>query len=127
MEMPDRVAGEPETDHLIDRALIGQADVGQPGGQIGAGLPAKPVLRRDDDVGLMAGVAANLSDEEIQGLATYIEGLHNVADAPSDEAVAAAAAAPVEAAPAEAAPVEAAPGEQAPAAEAPVEAEAAQG
>ena len=58
---------------------------------------------------VMAGVAANLSDEEIQGLATYLEGLHNVADAPSDEALAEAAAAaaaapaPVEAAPADAA------------------------
>jgi cytochrome c553 len=62
---------------------------------------------------IMAGVAANLSDEEIQGLATYIEGLHNVADAPTAEAVATAeAAAPAEAAPAEAAPAEAAPGEE---------------
>lgn len=50
---------------------------------------------------VMAGVAANLSDEEIQGLATYIEGLHNVADAPSAEAMADAVVtpAPVEAAP----------------------------
>ena len=40
---------------------------------------------------LMAGVAGNLTDEEIQALATYIEGLHNVADAPSAEAVAEAA------------------------------------
>lgn len=46
---------------------------------------------------VMAGVAANLSDEEIQALATYIEGLHNLADVPSDEALAQAAA---EAAPA---------------------------
>jgi len=30
---------------------------------------------------LMAGVAGNLTDEEIQALATYIEGLHNIADA----------------------------------------------
>ena len=68
---------------------------------------------------VMAGVAANLSDEEIQGLATYIEGLHNLADAPSAEAVAEAAAAapapaPVEAAPADAAPAD---GEAAPVAE----------
>lgn len=60
---------------------------------------------------VMAGVAANLSDEEIQGLATYIEGLHNLADAPTAEdlakAAAAAAAAPAPA-PAPAA-VEAAP------------------
>ncbi|GAB2489322.1 c-type cytochrome [Arenimonas alkanexedens] len=35
---------------------------------------------------LMAGVAGNLSDEEIQALATYIEGLHNAADAPAAEA-----------------------------------------
>jgi cytochrome c553 len=53
---------------------------------------------------VMAGVARNLSDEEIQALATYIEGLHNVADAPSPEALAEAAAAP---APAAAAPEEA--------------------
>lgn len=64
---------------------------------------------------IMAGVAAQLSDEEIQGLATYIEGLHNVADAPSAEAVAdAEAAAPAEAAPAEAAPAEEAPAEASP-------------
>ena len=61
---------------------------------------------------VMAGVAANLSDEEIQGLATYLEGLHNVADAPSAEALAAAAAA-APAAPAEAAPAEAVPADQA--------------
>ena len=77
---------------------------------------------------VMAGVAANLSDEEIQGLATYLAGLHNVADAPSAEALAEAAAnapAPVEAAPAateeaapapsdEAAPADAAAAEAAP-------------
>lgn len=57
---------------------------------------------------VMAGVAANLSDEEIQGLATYLEGLHNVADAPSAEALAEAAAAAPAAAPAEV-PAEAAP------------------
>ena len=62
---------------------------------------------------IMASVAAQLSDEEIQGLATYIEGLHNIADAPSAEAVAEAAA-PAEAAPAEAAPAEEAPAEAAP-------------
>ena len=67
---------------------------------------------------VMAGVAANLSDEEIQGLATYLAGLHNVADAPSAEALAeaaaAAAAAPAPAA-VEAAPAatEAAPSEEA--------------
>ncbi|WP_374474419.1 cytochrome c [Arenimonas sp.] len=38
---------------------------------------------------IMSAVAANLTDEEIQALATYLEGLHNVADAPSEEAVAA--------------------------------------
>lgn len=41
---------------------------------------------------IMAGVAGSLTDEEIQALATYIEGLHNAADAPSAEALAAAAA-----------------------------------
>ena len=60
---------------------------------------------------VMAGVASNLSDEEIQGLATYIEGLHNLADAPTAEALAEAAAAPAPA------PVEAAPADAAPAAD----------
>jgi cytochrome c553 len=75
---------------------------------------------------VMSGVAANLSDEEIQGLATYIEGLHNLADAPSAEALAeAAAAAPAPApAPAEAAP---AADEAAPATETTDEAAAPQG
>jgi len=58
---------------------------------------------------VMAGVAANLSDEEIQALATYIEGLHNLADAPSAEALAEAAAAPVAAPAVEQAPAEAPP------------------
>ena len=61
---------------------------------------------------VMSGVAAALTDEEIQALASFAEGLHNVADAPSAEAMAAAqaqaAAAPAEAA-AEAAPAEPAP------------------
>ena len=39
---------------------------------------------------IMAGVAGSLSDDEIQALASYIEGLHNAADTPSDEAMAAA-------------------------------------
>ena len=74
---------------------------------------------------IMRDVAADLTDEEIQALATYVEGLHHVADTPSAEAVAAAAAAappapaptavPVDApaaeSPAEAAPAEAAPAE----------------
>lgn len=60
---------------------------------------------------VMSGVAANLSDEEIQGLATYIEGLHNLADAPTAEALSEAAAAPAPA------PVEAAPADAAPAAD----------
>lgn len=38
---------------------------------------------------IMAGVAAGLSDDEIQALASYIEGLHNAADTPSADAVAA--------------------------------------
>ncbi|HEU0154332.1 MAG TPA: c-type cytochrome [Arenimonas sp.] len=37
---------------------------------------------------LMAGVAGNLSDEEIQALATYIEGLHNADDTPPADAAA---------------------------------------
>ena len=39
---------------------------------------------------IMAGVAGSLSDVEIQALASYIEGLHNAADTPSDAAMAAA-------------------------------------
>ena len=71
---------------------------------------------------VMAGVASNLSDEEIQGLATYIQGLHNLADAPSADAVAEAAAAAPAPAPATVAP---AAGEAAPAdAEAPADAAA---
>jgi cytochrome c553 len=70
---------------------------------------------------VMSGVAANLSDEEIQGLATYIEGLHNLADAPTAEALASAAAAPAPAPAPVPAPVEGAPATDAaaPAAEAP--------
>ncbi len=58
---------------------------------------------------VMSGVAAQLTDEEIQALATFVAGLHNVADAPGADAVAeaeAAAAAAAEAAAAEAAPAE---------------------
>ena len=64
---------------------------------------------------VMAGVAANLTDEQIQGLATYLSGLHNVADAPSAEALAEAAAAAPAPAPVEAAPAatDAAPAEEA--------------
>lgn len=57
---------------------------------------------------VMAGVAAPLTDEEIQALATFVEGLHNVADAPSAEAVAEQAAAPAAEAPATDAPADAA-------------------
>jgi cytochrome c553 len=56
---------------------------------------------------VMASVARNLTDEEIQALATYMEGLHNVADAPSAEALAAAATAAPAPAPAEEAPADA--------------------
>ncbi|MBW8367895.1 MAG: cytochrome c4 [Arenimonas sp.] len=78
---------------------------------------AGAVWGKDKDANaVMAGVAANLSDEDIQGLATYLQGLHNVADAPSAEALAEAAAAapaPVEVAPTEAAPQDAAPADAA--------------
>jgi cytochrome c553 len=84
--------------------------------------------RGDNVNAVMSGVAANLTDEEIQALSTYIEGLHNVADAPSAEALAqakadaAAAPAPVQADPGtEAMPADAA----APAAEAQATTEAA--
>lgn len=63
---------------------------------------------------IMSQVAAHLTDEEILALATYVEGLHNVADAPTDEQLAEAAAA-AEAAPAtEPAPATDAPAEAAP-------------
>jgi cytochrome c553 len=94
---------------------------------------------------IMRDVAKNLTDEEIQALATYVEGLHHIADAPSDEAIAAAATdaaampapadpaaagtapadgtAPVEGAPtdapAEAGPTEAAPADPTPTADEP--------
>ena len=99
-------AGNPETDVPACMACHGPTGAGNPGaawpalagqhadytaaqltafrgGQVwGQGAQANPV---------MAGVAAQLTDEEIQALATYIEGLHNVADAPAAEAVADAA------------------------------------
>ena len=38
--MTNRVAGKPKADHLVDRfAVVGLSDVGQPGGEIGGGLP----------------------------------------------------------------------------------------
>lgn len=40
---------------------------------------------------IMSAVAANLTDEEIQALATYAEGLHHAADTPSEAELAAAA------------------------------------
>ena len=55
---------------------------------------------------VMAGVAAQLGDEEIQALATFAAGLHNVADAPDAEAVAEAEAAAAEAAPADTPPTD---------------------
>lgn len=58
---------------------------------------------------VMAGVAAQLGDEEIQALATFAAGLHNIADAPDAEAVAeaeAAASAAAEAAPADTPPTD---------------------
>ncbi|KRA16406.1 MULTISPECIES: c-type cytochrome [unclassified Lysobacter] len=59
---------------------------------------------------VMAGVAKNLSDEEIGALSSYLQGLHDraedfaAADAPAAPAAAAPAAAPAPAAPAPAAP-----------------------
>jgi len=78
---------------------------------------------------IMSQVAKGLTDAEIQSLASYLEGLHNVADAPSADAVAAAAAAaPAEAAPADAAATDAAPADaEAPAADAPADAAPPQG
>ncbi|MCY7353979.1 MAG: cytochrome c4 [Lysobacter sp.] len=53
---------------------------------------------------VMAQVAKELSDEEIQSLASYLQGLHNRSDEASAEQVAAAMAAPAPAAPAAPAP-----------------------
>ena len=52
-------------------------------------------LKDDKHFGLMALETKNLSDEEIKGLATYLQGLHNRADqaSPADVAAAKAAAA----------------------------------
>ncbi|UHQ23753.1 cytochrome c4 [Lysobacter sp. 5GHs7-4] len=61
---------------------------------------------------VMAGVAKNLSDEEIGALSSYLQGLHDraddfaAADAPAAPAAAAPAAAPAPAAPAPAAPAQ---------------------
>ena len=131
-------AGKPEQGIPACQACHGPTGTGIPGpypsvgGQHSAYIATQLTAFRGGAVwgadknanAVMAGVAANLSDEEIQGLATYIEGLHNIADAPSAEAVAEAAAAPAPApAPAEAAPAadgaEAAPAPEAPEAAAP--------
>lgn len=55
----------------------------------------RPALKDDKLFGLMALETKNLSDEEIKGLATYLQGLHNRADqaSPADVAAAKAAAA----------------------------------
>lgn len=42
----------------------------------------------DNANAVMAGVAGNLTDEEIQAVASFVEGLHHVADAPSADALA---------------------------------------
>jgi len=76
---------------------------------------------------IMATVAKSLSDEEIQSLGSYLQGLHARADeagVPATGAAAAPAAAPVEATPAEAAPAATTPVEAAPAEATPVAAPA---
>ncbi len=62
MRMPHGVARVAEADDLIDRVAGALTDVGQPGRDVSRGLAAEPVLRRDDDVGLVAGVAQRLSE-----------------------------------------------------------------
>ena len=118
-------AGKPEQGIPACQACHGPTGAGNPGpypsigGQHSAYTATQLTAFRGGAVwgadkqanAVMSGVAANLSDEEIQGLATYIEGLHNLADAPTAEALAEAAAAPAPA------PVEAAPADAAPAAD----------
>jgi cytochrome c553 len=54
--------------------------------------------KEERQMGIMRAVSRNLSDEEIQALATYLQGLHDIADEAPAEAVAAAEAAGAEAA-----------------------------
>ncbi len=110
-------AGKPDLGIPACQACHGPTGTGVPGpypalgGQHATYIATQLTAFRDGAVwgkdaranAVMAGVAANLSDEEIQGLATYVEGLHNLADAPTAEALAEAASAPAPA------PVEAAP------------------
>ena len=98
--------GNPDQGVPACQACHGPAGRGNPGAawpQLGgqhAGYTANTLIAFRDGMvwgkdgnanALMAGVAGNLTDEEIQALATYIEGLHNVADAPDAEALADAA------------------------------------
>ena len=56
LRVTDRVAREPQADHLVDRLAVRHRDVRQPRRQVRGGLSSEPVLRRDDDVGVVAGV-----------------------------------------------------------------------
>jgi len=89
-------AGKPSANVPACAACHGPSGRGNPGpaypslgGQHASYTAARLQFFRDGGVwgkgdnanNVMAGVAHNLSDEEIQALATYIEGLHNAADA----------------------------------------------
>ena len=53
--MLHRVAGKSQADHLIDLALlVRELNVGAPRRQVGAALLAEPILRRDDQAGVVA-------------------------------------------------------------------------
>ena len=61
--MTDGVARIAQADHLVDRLPVAHPDVGQPGRQVGARLPAESVLRRDQDVGLVPGLPERLPSD----------------------------------------------------------------
>ena len=48
-----------QADDVIDRCAVGRdADIGQPGGEVGGALAAEAILRRHDEVGLVTGGTA---------------------------------------------------------------------
>ncbi len=90
-------AGNPARGVPACQACHGPAGAGVPGpfpalgGQHAGYTAATLTAFRDGAVwgkdananAVMAAVAANLTDEDIQGLSTFLEGLHNAADAPA--------------------------------------------
>ena len=59
MRVADGEGRVTQADHLIDGPAVGgNPHVGEPGGEIGGALPAEAVLRRDDEIGVVARFAA---------------------------------------------------------------------